>query len=310
MDEADALRLIESISRESHNICFTGGESLLYKNKLLRCMSSAKDQGLTVSLVSNGFWATTQEAARETLTELKASGLTGICISMDSFHLPFGNPEHALYTATLCREMGLNHVIRVCAAATDAFADAFVNVDKHPGVNFQRVPVLRMGRASTLPIEHFKTKQEIPDQSCDTALAPIVLPNGKVQACCGPGVEFNDANPLNLGDWREESLDVILKRARTNPLIAALHNIGPVGIISLLNGVDGSTKPIRRAEYTGVCELCVDMCNNPRVVDSMASVFEQPNVKLKLIAGQAYQQCYTFLEQNQFLDLPEFKQEP
>ena len=302
----EALNIIACISQESNNICFTGGESFLYRDMLFNCIRAAKEMGMIVSLVTNGFWATSRDVAKKTLVELEESGLTGICISMDRFHLPFGKAENALHAARLCGEMKLKHVVRVCSTASDDFADDFINPKKWPGINFQRVPVLRMGRAATLPVELFRTKREIPNQTCDTALAPIVLPNGKVQACCGPGVEFNDSNPLNLGNWREESLALILKRARRNPLVAALHNIGPKGIISLLDKVDSSAIAPRRNLYTGICELCVDMCNNPGTVNSMASVFEQPRVKLQLIAGQVYQQCYTFLGQNNFLDLPEF----
>lgn len=305
----EAIDLISDISQASRGICFTGGESLLETGKVLECIRAASRLGLNVSLVSNGYWAQTRASAQSMISELASAGLGSLCISMDQFHLPFGKPEQALYIAEACKACGIDNAIRVCCTKEDDFADGFADHGKYPDVAFHRVPVLRMGRAASLPLELFRTRTYVPNESCDTVLAPIALPNGKVQACCGPGIEFNDSNPLNLGNWREEKLSHILIRARGNPLIAALHNLGPRGILTLLeeNGFSAAVKS--REAYTGICELCVDMCNTPSLVAEMEALFSRPEIAMRLIAGQAYQQCFRYLEKNKYLGLPQFQDE-
>lgn len=299
-----ALALIDVISRESKNICFTGGESFLRKHDLFECITAAKNKGLTVSVVSNGYWAKNEQTTIKNLNMLAAAGASGICISLDRFHLDFVDSKNALRIAQLSKDAGLNHLIRVCATQNDSFADSMIDSHKQDGINFQRVRVLRMGRAKFLPVESFATTSELPEGCCTTVRSPIVLPNGLVQACCGPGVEFEQANPLNLGNWKKESLAIILRRARTSPLVMALHNQGPKFVAKLV-GLNMTAQKTTRRGYTGICELCTDMCNSPAIVKKIDKSLQEPSMKSRLIAAQVYQQSFAYLKNNEYLDLPE-----
>jgi len=305
IDKSQALALIDRIACESENICFTGGESFLRRNDLFVCIARARELGLNVSAVTNGFWAKNDEQTRETLHRLAECGLSGICISLDRFHLPFVEPSNALRIARLCQEYGLNHLIRVCATVDDEFAEELINPGRYPGVNFQRVRVLKMGRAVHLPAHSFKSSPEFPDGCCSTVRSPIVLPGGLVQACCGPGVHFREKNPLNLGNWKNEDLSTILRRARTSPLVMALYSFGPKRIAELLDSVSHYDNVRQRPQYTGICELCVDMCNQENTVAVMERVLCQPEMSMKLIASIAYQQSFRYLDRFDYMDLPE-----
>lgn len=305
ISETDALALVDEIAEEARNICFTGGESLLKKKLLLRCMERAKEHQLTISLVSNGYWATSDSSTRQVLKSLAEAGMAGICVSLDRFHLPFVPQENALRIAKLAGDFGVNNLIRICTVADDDFADNFIDRHRSQGINFQKVKVLRLGRARYLPAVCFKTSPELPDGCCSTVLSPIALPSGLVQACCGPGVHFAGENPLNLGNWKTERMRDILRKSRTSPYVMALHNLGPRNLHKMVMDSDSSFTPHNRSEYMGICELCIDMMNDKEFITHSDKLFEDSGLQLRLIAGQIYQQSYMYMKKSGFLDLPE-----
>ncbi len=304
IEREKAFELIEDISRESESVCFTGGESLLREELLLECMEKANEKGLTISLVSNGFWAVNDDAARKKLKKLCDAGLDGICISLDRFHLPYVSKENALRAARICKEFNLKQVIRVCTIEDDGFPAELKNETKDTDIKLQIVRALRLGRAQHIPLMSFNLLKEYPDGCCTTVLSPVILPSGLVQSCCGPGTHFGERNPLNTGNWKSERLRDILRRSRTSPFVMALHNIGPKGILDLLYKYGYSDILQKRDYYTGICELCIDICNNPDIVSAMESLFNKDEIKSQLIAGQVYQQSFSYLKKNGFLDLP------
>lgn len=302
---SEAFKLIDEIASESESICFTGGESLLKKNLLISCIKRARKNDLIPTLVTNGYWANEKETTKKIVKELSDAGLSGICISLDRFHLPFVGHDNAIRIAKISKEYGLNHVIRVCAILNDDFAEKLTGQNRLPFINYQKVRVVRLGRAMSLPPSWFKTASDLPGGCCSTVLSPIVLPNGTVQACCGPGVNFEETNPLNLGNWKHESLANILRRAKSSPFVMALNNKGPKGIVELAkkNGFEHLLR--RRSEYTGICELCIDICNSPEAVRKIESSFNDTELRLKLIAGQVYQQSHIYLKKLGYLELPQ-----
>ena len=300
--DIDVKIVLEDSSLE--NICFTGGESLLCEEMLIDCISEARSKGLIVSLVTNGFWAKDEVSVKSILKKLSHSGVSGVCISLDQFHLPFVEFENAIRVARTASEFGINHLIRVCATKNDKFAEYLIDKNRFPEINFQRVRVLRMGRAKKLPNSCFNFTRELPEGCCTTVRSPIVLPNGLVQACCGPGINFKSRNPLNLGNWKEEELGTILRRSRTSPLVMFLYSLGPKLLYDSLMNYDVEASIKCRAKYSGICELCVDICNNTDILKTMESMFLHQEMKQKLIASQIYQQSHMFLKKQDYLDLP------
>ena len=299
LTDAEAEQLIDEIPGSTANICFTGGEATLKIDMLLRGIRQARALGLIPTIVTNGYWARDEKHAATMLEKLAAAGLVGICVSLDRYHLEFAGPENALRIATMSASYGFLHVVRMCYARGDDFALDFIRQHKDSGVNFQAVRVLRLGRARTLPLNSFNSSPELPDRACDTVRSPLVLPDGLVQACCGPGIEFARDNPLNLGNWREEPLSSILRRGRANPYTMIMNNHGPMELVRQLRarGIDPLSGS-RRTAYNGICELCIDLLNCPSTVAAAKTVLAEPKLHLQLVAGQTYQQSMDLLRFN------------
>ena len=85
----------------------------------------------------------------------------------------------------------------------------------------------------------------------------------------------------------------------------ALYSLGPKRIAELVDSVSRYDSVKQRPQYTGICELCVDMCNQENTVAAMESVLCEPEMSMKLIAALAYQQSFRYLDRFDYLNLPE-----
>ena len=64
----------------------TGGECFLLGNDLDEIVSYGKERGLSVALVSNGYWGKSYSSALERIIKLKAAGLKSIAFSVGDDH--------------------------------------------------------------------------------------------------------------------------------------------------------------------------------------------------------------------------------
>src|SRR5215469_6384658 len=67
-------------------VVFTGGECFLLGNVLNELIKRATDRGLMTRCVTNGYWATSRNAAKQRIAEVAAAGLKEINISTGTFH--------------------------------------------------------------------------------------------------------------------------------------------------------------------------------------------------------------------------------
>ena len=75
-------------------ICFEGGEPFLYYQTMLWGLRAAKDCGFRRLIVTNAYWATSVEDAKEWLTPISEIGIHDLAISDDAYH--YGENEENL----------------------------------------------------------------------------------------------------------------------------------------------------------------------------------------------------------------------
>lgn len=80
LSKTDLYKLVEDIvDIKPYNVCFSGGEPLLRKEELIHCSKLLSNNGIRVSLVSNGMLID-----KNTADELASSGVKEISISLDA----------------------------------------------------------------------------------------------------------------------------------------------------------------------------------------------------------------------------------
>jgi MoaA/NifB/PqqE/SkfB family radical SAM enzyme len=237
-------------------VVFTGGEATLRKELLLEGITMAKEGGYITRVVTNGGWATTPEAARRMVQDLKKAGLDELNSSYDDFHSPFTPISNIvnLVRAGLEAEMriGLGVIVTkdgtwnaeaVRKAVSEGLGMPIEDVEK-------RVAILEdyptpSGSGENLDVEGLDAGAKL-DIGCPEVIKTVSLhPNGTVKACCGHVMFYS--HDLTLGNVKEERLLDIVSRAQHNLLYWWIHMLGPKRILEKL-GVQGN--------YTSICHAC------------------------------------------------------
>ena len=114
-EQMDALGTID-------NVYFEGGEPFLYYPLLVEGVRMAKNRGLTVGLVTNAYWATTEESAKLWLAPLKDLGIDYISVSDDEFHSGDQTQTPAQRAAAAAKSLGIGSGIICIEQPTSAHA--------------------------------------------------------------------------------------------------------------------------------------------------------------------------------------------
>lgn len=175
-----------------------------------------------------------------------------------------------------------------CQAEDDDYGAFVADLLEPTSAEVQVCRVTRLGRAETLPVNAFHSYGRIPLGACETVADLDIIPGGNIYACCGPGLFMNEHNPLLLGNARHEDLAEVLDRARSNPFMKVINTRGPAGLLEDLDEAGGGHLVPRRATYTDICQLCLDVCNNRQAVEVLATRYGATAEGQSLNADQFY----------------------
>jgi MoaA/NifB/PqqE/SkfB family radical SAM enzyme len=264
----DAASDIPSIT----DVGFSGGEPLLKRDILLAAVRRAAQRGYAISVTTNGFWGNSAGAARM-LDSLREAGLTTLWISTSAFHLEF---------------IGLEIVARAVSAGLAAGLEVNVNVVESAGFTREHVraalgsdisrvwinvmPCLPAGRAlDEVALAEYGPDEARPLGNCRHHFAKLAVDlDGTVWPCCSPG---GFTEPLRLGSTRETPLAEIVARARMNPLITILEEVGPAFFLPFLRDSDVADDLPER--FTDQCHLCHAMLSSRRAAAVVAAACDQ-----------------------------------
>ena len=114
-DQAEELGTIDEI-------CFEGGEPMLYQPVVVEAARAARDRGFSVGMVTNCYWATTAEDAEAWLRPLV--GVVGTLeVSTDLFHADEVMHEQARNAVAAAERLGIPVNTIVCEAPEGAAGD-------------------------------------------------------------------------------------------------------------------------------------------------------------------------------------------
>lgn len=116
--------IIDSIAIAFPNtklIAWTGGECTLLGEDLFRGIAYAKDKGISSRIVSNGWWASSDEKASEMVEKLKKAGLCELNISTGDNHQEYVPEDVAIRAAVTAAKRGITSVIAVEQRANARF---------------------------------------------------------------------------------------------------------------------------------------------------------------------------------------------
>jgi MoaA/NifB/PqqE/SkfB family radical SAM enzyme len=200
-------------------IYFEGGEPFLFYPLMLEGIKIARRMGFKVGVVTNAYYATSEEDAELWLTPLCESGISDLSISDDSFHYEEEKdnlPKRALVAA---KRLGIP-VNSICIEKSTVEADKKQN----KGSSVYGGGAMYRGRAveklvEGLPQRRWEEFTECPYEDLKEPERIHLDPYGNVHLCQG----------LSIGNMWETSLSMLVKNynADSHPICGPLIRGGP-----------------------------------------------------------------------------------
>jgi hypothetical protein len=269
---AEAIRWAGQIAsyRNGHvkSVGFTGGEPFCCWEKLLRLSGGIGELGLTHTVMTNGFWATSRQKTRDLLSQLRP---TDVGVSTDVYHAEHIPIENIARIFDACGNLGIRCDI------TLAYETAILRQTREllkdilsfaPPESIRTTRVFPSGRGESQADFCNDSGMSKPpgDIPCLFATVPYIMPNGDVIACIGPIVNLpRENNPLFLGSLREKPLSEILDASRDNPVLHGLRLWGTRFWHRLVQ-THGPKACLPRGYYTDCpCEGCIALLKTPEI---------------------------------------------
>ncbi len=241
---------------------FTGGELFLDFDLLLDLVSHAAALGAEVGCVSNGYWATSEDAAMDRVNRLKAAGLHTIAISTSRFHQAFVSLRRVKRAISAARAVGLWTELKVVVTADEdgdqGAAMEWINqIDSHLAHYAPLLPYLREG-------EQLCEQDYLGDEGLPACACPghslCIAEDGVAYTCgiAGSGTPF-----LALGDTKMlpiASLDRLMRRAGKQHLLLTQ---GPIHFARAVIAAGQGDR--LRKRYSSVCDLCLHIAHDPEM---------------------------------------------
>lgn len=202
-------------------IFFEGGEPFLYHPILVQAVRAASGMGFQVGVVTNGYWATTEDDARAWLEPL-AGHLHSLSASTDELHSDERVSSEARNVLRACDALGIPADLIVCDVpeAAETAARRGEPVEGGPVMYRGRAAVTLAPRASALPWDSF---DECPHEQLDDPGRVHLDPLGNLHLCQG----------LVMGNLFERPLKELVRsyRPKQHPIVGPLLQGGPAELV-------------------------------------------------------------------------------
>lgn len=233
LDEARKIGTVKTIY-------FEGGEAFLFYPLMLESIRQARALGLQVGIVTNAYFATTEEDAALWLKPLAALGITELSISDDAFH--FGDQDN---TAKRARRAAQKIGLPVGSICIEPPKTA-TNATRKKGAPVVGGDVMFRGRAVeklivALPRVAWEEFSECPHEELGNPSRVHIDAYGNVHLCQG----------LCIGNAWQTPLSSLAKdyRASAHPIVAPLLQGGPAQLVRAFNLPHADA-------YVDACHLC------------------------------------------------------
>jgi len=236
LDEAEKIGTVEWIY-------FEGGEPFLFYPILVDGVRAARERGFKVGIVTNAYWAISQEDAELWLAPLRDLGVDDLSISDDPFHSGDDGSPTPAHAAAAAKHLGMP-AATICIEKPDIVTGGDSPEDKGKPVIGGSTRL--KGRAvdkltEGLPTRPFSEFKECPHEELEKPKRVHVDCFGHAHICQG----------LSMGNMWETPLSELVKNydAGRHPVCGPLIKGGPAGLAAEYN-VDHGT------DYVEACHFC------------------------------------------------------
>lgn len=224
------------------NVFFEGGEPFLYYDIMLEGIKYATQLGLSVGIVTNGYWARTKAKALKYLKPLQELGVSSIGLSDDAFHYGDRQDTPPKIAHAVCEELGISNSY-YCIEPPSIEMDHSQIPKGKPivggGTVFKGRAVDKL--SGGLPFGNWKEFTTCPHEDIDKPERIHIDPFGNVFICQG----------ISLGNVNQQPLSEMFKtyQPETHPILGPIQKGGPA-LLAETYQFDPSN------DYIEPCHLC------------------------------------------------------
>ena len=223
-------------------IYFEGGEPFLYYPLLLEGVKLARNMGFQVGIVTNSYWATSEEDAELWLRPLHEIGLDYLSISDDLFH--YGDNENPAKRAfTVSQKLGIQ-TSSICIQKP--FVEAEPGKGQEKGASVIGGGAMFKGRAvekltAGLPRRSWQELRSCPHEDLDSPSRVHVDSYGHIHLCQG----------ISMGSMWERPLSELIREFQvdSHPICDSLNKGGPAALAE-------KYKVDHEEDYIDECHFC------------------------------------------------------
>jgi MoaA/NifB/PqqE/SkfB family radical SAM enzyme len=222
-------------------ICFEGGEPVLYYPILLWGLREAKKLGFKTAFITNAYWATSVEDAKEWLKPILEIGVSDIIVSDDTFHYSKEEENLAKYARQAAEEFGLP-VSKISIEEPKQY----MKEKQWRGEPVREGAVLFKGRPAEklvegVPKRPWKEFDKCVDEDFSNQKRVHIDPFGYVHVCQG----------ITMGNMKKTPLHVMFEQfnPHTHPICGPILKGGPAELVRTYN-VE------HEKSYVDECHLC------------------------------------------------------
>jgi len=237
---------------------FTAGEPFIYFDDLLELVSLCRELNIYTRIVTNSYWAKSQEKAEKHLGLLKECGLSQLRLSYSRWHqehVPRGN---VLSAAQGCSKNDIDFFVSFVTDFSEE-DDAQEKFLRDNNLKFFPEPVIYAGRAGSFGRKKIFTDYQ---QNC-CAMNPYLAPDLNMYACCDAGSHFTTTGFFLLGNLKDHTIEELFRKSETYPLFNCIRKMG-ISTIASFAGVNA-----REIVTYRKCELCKKMFDSPEMLDKL-----------------------------------------
>jgi hypothetical protein len=270
-------RLIAEAAEAGYcGVAFTGGEATLALDIVLAGVAQAKALGMATRLVTNGWWADTDDGADSVLRRLRAAGLDELNLSTGDQHarfVPVSSVIRAAVKALALRFRSLCIMVEVTDTSIirkeqilrdEEFQRAHINhaaADVHV-IESPWMP-LRPDRRRSYPDGYLLNRKNVALKTgCTSCLTTTtVQADGRIAACCGIGMRT--VPELQVGRVEITSLREADQAAADDFLKRWIRLDGPEKILAWAADIDPEID--WENMYAHKCHACLRLYKDDRV---------------------------------------------
>ena len=209
------------------NVYFEGGEPFLFYQLMLSCIKYAKLKDFKVGIVTNGYWATSEENAEIILQPIQDIGIEDLSISDDDYHYD-NDQNQAKIGINIAKKLNIP-VDSICIEKPSPnIVESKVSDKGQPIIGgntmFRGRAVDTLIKNEVLPRKNWKELTTCPYEELQHPKRVHIDPYGNIQICQG----------ISIGNVFKEPLKEILENYdyQSHPILKDLVEGGPAQLVS------------------------------------------------------------------------------